>query len=130
MTVVINIDSSFQRLIGEGAMKMDKMTFNLYKYILFAMGFVIAQLTIMIVTLIQQINQLLEHYSPEEIAEIVETIVNGYIIPMVISVFVLVGISVVAYLIEFQITKAYRKRKQRKNEPLNKKYEMEKPELY
>lgn len=130
MTVVINIDSSFQRLIGEGAMKMDKMTFNLYKYILFAMGFVIAQLTIMIVTLIQQINQLLEHYSPEEIAEIVETFVNGYIIPMVISVFVLVGISVVAYLIEFQITKAYRKRKQRKNEPLNKKYEMEKPELY
>ena len=130
MAVVINIDSSFQRLIGEGAMKMDKMTFNLYKYILFAMGFVIAQLTIMIVTLIQQINQLLEHYSPEEIAEIVETIVNGYIIPMVISVFVLVGISVVAYLIEFQITKAYRKRKQRKNEPLNKKYEMEKPELY
>ena len=130
MIVVINTDSSFLRLIGEGAMKMEKMTFNLYKYILFAMGFVIAQLTILIVTLIQQINLYLEHYSPEEIAEIVETFVKTYISPMVISVFVLLGISVVAYLIEFQITKAYRKRKQRKNEPLNKKYEMEKPELY
>ena len=130
MIVIINTDSSFQLLIGEGAITMEKMTFNLYKYILFAMGFVIAQLTIMIVTLNQQIAQYQEHYSPEEIAEIVEMFMETYISPMTISIFVLLGISVVSYLIEFQITKAYRKMKQRRNESLNKKYEMEKPELH
>jgi len=103
---------------------MEKMTFNLYKYILFAMGFVIAQLTIAIVSFIQQLQQYMQSYSPQEIAQVVEYYMRVFINPMTISVFVLLVISIVVYLIEFKMTKAYRMKKMRKTEPLMEKYEL------
>jgi uncharacterized membrane protein len=106
---------------------MEKMTFKLYKYILFAMGFIIAQLTITIVTFIQQLAQYSGSYSPQQIAQMLEMYFRMYGTPMAISVVVLLVISVVAYFVEFRITKAYREKKLRKIESLSEKFELEKP---
>jgi uncharacterized membrane protein len=108
---------------------MEKMTFKLYKYILFAMGFVIAQLTITIVTFFQQLAQYSESYSPQQIAQVVEMYFKMYVSPMAISVVVLLAISVVAYFIEFRITKAYRQKKLRKSELLTENFQLEKPQI-
>ncbi len=108
---------------------MQKMTFKLYKYFLFAMGFVIAQLTITIVTFFQQLTQYSESYSPQQIAQVMEMYFKMYVTPMAISVGVLLAISVVAYVLEFRITKAYRQKKLRKSELLTEKFQLEKPQI-
>jgi uncharacterized membrane protein len=108
---------------------MEKMTFKLYKYILFAMGFVVAQLTITIVTFTQQLTQYAGSYTPQQIAQVVETYFRMYVSPMAISVAVLLAISVIAYFIEFRLTKAYRQKKLRKSELLTEKFQLEKPQI-